>query len=173
MKKFLILPLLTFVLTLAAAPLAAEPLDVGDDAPDVTTVDQNGDTVDLGEELAKGIALVYFYPKADTPGCTKQACNLRDEFEAVTDAGIRVFGVSADTSEDQLAFAEKYEIPFTLLADSEGEVISAFGVPTLNAKGFPARQSFLVKDGTIIWRDLKAAPTRQARDAIDAAKEHG
>lgn len=156
-------------LSLVASPLFAEPLEVGADAPKVQTVDQKGNPVDLGKELANGLTLVYFYPKADTPGCTKQACNLRDAFEDVKKAGIKVFGVSADTSEDQLAFAEKFQIPFTLLADKKGEVIAAFGVPA-NEKGFAARQSFLIKDGKVIWRDLKATPTTQAQDAIAAAK---
>lgn len=149
--------------------LHAEPLDVGDDAPDLKTVDQNGKEVDLGEVLSEGTTLVYFYPKADTPGCTKQACNLRDQFTAVTDAGIAVYGVSADTPEDQKAFQEKYNLPFTLLADKEGEVIDAFGVPK-SAKGFSSRQSFLIRNGKVIWRDLKAAPATQAEDAIEAAK---
>lgn len=148
----------------------AEPLDAGDEVPGVVTTDQNGEEVDLGKELSEGISLVYFYPKADTPGCTKQACNLRDAFEEVSDAGIQVFGVSADTASDQLAFAEKFDIPFTLLADEKGEVIAAFGVPTINDRGFPARQSFLVKGGKVVWRDLEAKPTQQAQDAIAAAK---
>lgn len=159
-------------LSLTLAPLCAEPLAEGADAPKVKTVDQKGNPVDLGEELSKGISLVYFYPKADTPGCTKQACNLRDAFEEVTKAGIKVFGVSADTAEDQMAFTEKYQLPFTLLADKKGEVIAAFGVPA-NEKGFASRQSFLIKDGKVIWRDLKANPTTQAQDAITAAKEKG
>lgn len=159
-------------LTLLVSPLSADPLEVGADAPKVKTEDQKGKPVDLGEELAEGLSLVYFYPKADTPGCTRQACNLRDAFEEVTKAGIKVFGVSADTAEDQLAFAEKFEIPFTLLADKKGEVIAAFGVPA-NPKGFPARQSFLVKDGKVIWRDLSAKPDTQAQDAIAAAKAAG
>lgn len=161
--------LLATALPFLASSLLAEPLEVGADAPKVQTVDQKGNPVDLGKELASGISLVYFYPKADTPGCTKQACNLRDAFEEVTKAGIKVFGVSADTVEDQLAFAEKYELPFTLLADKKGEVIAAFGVPA-NDRGFASRQSFLIKDGKVIWRDLKAAPTTQAQDAIAAAK---
>lgn len=168
-------PILTAIAALGFClvyPLHAEPLKVGDDAPQVKTVDQNGDEVDLGKELSEGISLVYFYPKADTPGCTKQACNLRDAFEDVTDAGIKVFGASADSSDDQLAFAKKYDLPFTLLADKDGKVISAFGVPTLNDKGFAARQSFLVKDGKIIWHDAKANPVTQAQDAIEAAKEN-
>jgi peroxiredoxin Q/BCP len=167
----------SILLTLAAFTLhasfaKAEPLEVGADAPKLQTVDQKGNPVDLGKELASGITLVYFYPKADTPGCTKQACNLRDAFEEVTKAGIKVYGVSADTPADQLAFAEKFQIPFTLLADKKGEVIAAFGVPA-NPKGFASRQSFLVKDGKVIWRDLKANPTSQAQDAIAAAKANG
>lgn len=158
-----------FASALLASPCFAEPLAVGDEAPKVKTLDQKGKPVDLGEELSSGISLVYFYPKADTPGCTKQACNLRDAFEEVKAAGIKVFGVSADTPEDQLAFAEKFELPFTLLADKKGEVIAAFGVPT-NDRGFSARQSFLIKDGKVVWRDLKANPTTQAQDAIAAAK---
>ena len=163
---------LSFALILSAVftvgTLRAEPLKVGDAAPQVKTIDQDGKTVDLGKELKKGITLVYFYPKADTPGCTKQACNLRDAFEEVTKAGIKVFGVSADTSKDQKHFAGKFSLPFTLLADKKGEVIKAFGVPT-NPRGMAARQSFLVKDGKIIWRDLKAKPVTQAQDAMAAA----
>ena len=149
--------------------LKAEPLNVGDAAPAVTSVDQNGKSVDLGKSLAKGTSLVYFYPKADTPGCTKQACNLRDEFEAVTQAGIAVYGVSADSVKDQKAFQEKYQLPFTLLADEDATVIKAFGVPNRLGK-FPSRQSFLIKDGKIVWRDLNATPASQAKDAIAAAK---
>ena len=106
--------ILPYFLSLAALGLfspvlsLAAPLEVGADAPTVKTVDQKGNSVDLGKELSEGISLVYFYPKADTPGCTKQACNLRDAFEDVKKAGIKVFGVSADTPEAQLAFAEKF-----------------------------------------------------------------
>lgn len=167
----------TFFTTLAAfaaftLAIQAEPLEVGVEAPDLESTDQDGKKVDLGEEFGEGFSLVYFYPKADTPGCTKQACNLRDAFADVTDAGIKVFGVSADTAEDQKKFAEKYQLPFTLLADKEGDLIKAFGVPT-NPKGFASRQTFLIKDGKVIWRDLKATPTSQAEDALKAAKENG
>lgn len=169
MKTLHSLLTLTALLGLSTAVSQAEPLNVGDAAPQLKTVDQNGKEVDLAKELASGTSLVYFYPKADTPGCTKQACNLRDEFEAVKAAGIKVFGVSADTAEDQKKFADKYTLPFTLLADKSGAVIKAFGVPT-NDRGFSARQSFLVRDGKIVWRNLKSNPTTQAQDAIAAAK---
>lgn len=169
--------LTTFLTTLSVIAISpfvlhAEPLEVGDKAPTIKTVDQDGEEVDLGKEFSEGITLIYFYPKAHTGGCTKQACNLRDAFSDVKKAGIKVFGVSADQTVDQKSFAEKFKLPFKLLADTEGEVIKGFGVPT-NQKGFPSRQSFLVKDGKIIWRDLKATPTTQAEDAIAAASEHG
>lgn len=169
MKSLTSLLSLATVFAISLSGVFAEPLNVGDAAPQLKTTDQNGKEVELAKELATGTSLVYFYPKADTPGCTKQACNLRDEFEAVKAAGIKVFGVSADTAADQKAFADKYTLPFTLLADKSGEVIKAFGVPT-NPKGFASRQSFLVRDGKVIWRDLKANPTTQAKDAIAAAK---
>ena len=143
-------------------------LEAGDTLPDVNLVDIDGAAFSLARYKGKPL-IVYFYPKADTPGCTKQACNLRDEFEAVKAAGIKVFGVSADTEEDQKKFEEKYQLPFTLLADNKGEVIKAFGVPTKGA-GFASRQSFLIRDGKVIWVDLKATPTTQAQDAIAAAK---
>ncbi|MCB1077019.1 MAG: peroxiredoxin [Verrucomicrobiae bacterium] len=169
MKSIQTLITLSATLGLAVSIASAEPLNVGDAAPKLKSVDQNGKEVDLGKELASGTSLVYFYPKADTPGCTKQACNLRDEFEAVKAAGIKVFGVSADTSEDQKKFEEKYTLPFTPVADKAGEVIKDFGGPQSD-RGFASRQSFLVRDGKIIWRDLKANPTTQAQDAIAAAK---
>lgn len=148
----------------------AEPLAVGAAAPTLKSVDQNGKEVDLGTALSSGTTLVYFYPKADTPGCTTQACNLRDEFEAVKAAGIKVIGVSADTVEAQKKFEEKHSLPFTLLADKDGAVIKAFGVPTIMGTSLASRQSFLVKEGKIVWRELKATPKTQAKDAIAAAK---
>ena len=104
----------TIIIVLLAAfifvpSLMAIPLEVGATAPTVKSIDENGKAIDLGEELKTGITLVYFYPKADTPGCTKQACNLRDEFASVTQAGIKVFGVSNDTPEAQKAFKEKFK----------------------------------------------------------------
>ncbi|MFP4352597.1 MAG: peroxiredoxin [Puniceicoccaceae bacterium] len=146
----------------------AAPLAVGAPAPDPTVTDSDGGSLDLGEVYAAGPTLVYFYPKADTPGCTTQACDLRDSFESLTEAGLQVVGVSADKVSSQAAFKEKYSLPFTLVADPGGKLIEAFGVPT--RVGFASRQSFLVVDGTIAWRDLKAAPKTQAADALAALK---
>jgi len=129
------------------APAGALP--VGAAAPRVVAPDQNGAPVDLANVYAKGPTLVYFYPKADTPGCTAQACSLRDAFPDFTGAGIQVIGVSGDTVEGQKKFAEKYRLPFVLLADSDGAVAKAFGVPAV--MNIPKRQSFLVVDGKIAW----------------------
>ncbi|MBU6300557.1 MAG: peroxiredoxin [Verrucomicrobia bacterium] len=150
----------------------AEPLQPGADAPALKVADQTGKEIDLGAEFKSGVTLVYFYPKADTPGCTKQACNIRDQKKLLEEAGIKVFGVSADTVEAQKAFSDKFTLPFPLLADKEGKVIAAFGVPA-NERGFAQRQSFLVKNGKVIWHQPKANPVTQAEDAIAALKANG
>ncbi len=152
--------------------LHAEPLQPGAPAPSLKTLDHLGNEIDLGAAFKEGVSLVYFYPKADTPGCTKQACNIRDQKALLQEAGIKVYGVSADTVDDQKKFADKFELPFPLLADKEGKVIAAFGVPA-NERGLAARQSFLIKDGKVIWHQPKANPMTQAEDAIAALKANG
>lgn len=146
----------------------ASTLEVGGDAPRVKSVDQDGQEVDLGAAYDKGVTLVYFYPKADTPGCTKQACSLRDAYQAIQDKGIQVFGVSTDKPEAQKKFKEKYELPFTLLADYEKNVMKAFGMPETARRA--RRQAFLVKDGKIAWLDLKASTAEQAKDVLEVVE---
>jgi peroxiredoxin Q/BCP len=108
----------------------AEPLAVGAPAPQISAVDQDGKTVNFKDVYAKGPTLVYFYPKSDTPGCTKQACSLRDDWSGLQAKGIQVLGVSGDKPEAQKKFQEKYKLPFTIIADSDSKVAEAFGVPT-------------------------------------------
>ncbi len=143
---------------------AGNALEVGEAVPDVTGTNQQAKPVVLKEVAATGYTLVYFYPKADTGGCTAQACSLRDAYEELKSAGVRVFGVSTDTTESQLKFQEKYNLPFELLADPDGKVVDAFGVPRL--KGYAARQAYLFKDGKLVWRDLKASTAKQAEDVL-------
>jgi peroxiredoxin Q/BCP len=149
---------------------SADPLDVGAKAPDIAAMNQDGTEVKLSEVYSKGLTLVYFYPKADTTGCTAQACNLRDAFEDLTKKGIQVIGVSADKVDAQKAFKGKYNLPFTLIADPDHKVIEAFGVPLIPQKSVAQRQSFLIKDGVIVWRDLKAVPKQQAQDVMKAVE---
>lgn len=143
-----------------------EPLQVGAAAPEVSALDQDGKTVNLKDVYAKGPTLVYFYPKAMTGGCTKQACSLRDNWEALKAKGIQVLGVSGDTPEKQKEFINKENLPFTLIADPDSKVADAFGVPH---KGpIPARQSFLVKEGKIAWTMPKASTEGHAKDVLEA-----
>lgn len=153
------------VLTLGAFA-QAEPLAVGAPAPEVSAVDQDGKTVNLKDVYAKGPTLVYFYPKSDTPGCTKQACSLRDDWSALQAKGIQVLGVSGDKVEAQKKFQEKYKLPFPILSDKESKVAEAFGVPT--TLGISKRQSFLIKDGKIAWVMPKASTETHAKDVLAA-----
>ena len=160
--------LLAAALTLIGINLHAEPLAVGTAAPEITAPDENGAATKFSDLYKKSdLTLVYFYPKADTGGCTAQACSLRDAIVDLKDIGVTVVGVSHDTPAAQLAFKKKYDLPFTLIADSDGKVIEAFGVPTYPL-GFAHRQSFLVKDGKIVWRSLDAQTKTHAQEVKDA-----
>ena len=148
---------------------AGKPLEVGDAAPDAVSRDEQGNEVRLADFYGDGFTLVYFYPKADTPGCTAQACSLRDDFAPLQARGLRVVGVSADGPRAQLRFKEKYRLPFVLLADRERIVAKAFGVPLM--LGMTRRQSFLIQGGRIVWRDLSASTRAQARDVLKALEK--
>lgn len=156
--------LATLTILSLTANLKAQAMKLGDDIPEVTTINEEGQTLNLHESASKGLTLIYFYPKADTPGCTAQACSLRDAYEAITDAGVTVYGVSTDKPEKQKAFKEKYDLPFTLIADHKKEVVKAFGVSTI--MGFADRQAYLFNDGTLIWLDTNASTKKQADDVL-------
>jgi peroxiredoxin Q/BCP len=102
-------------------------LIVGDKAPDFSGKDQNGNTIQRSDYNGKKIA-IYFYPKDNTPGCTVQACNLRDNDAALTKAGVQIIGVSADSSASHTKFIEKFSLPFPLIADEDKTIIQQFGV---------------------------------------------
>jgi peroxiredoxin Q/BCP len=102
-------------------------LKEGSQAPPFTLQDSEGETHSLGDYQGKTIVL-YFYPKDDTPGCTKEACSFRDHYSAFKDAGVEIIGVSPDTVASHQKFSEKYELPFTLLADPEHVICEAYEV---------------------------------------------
>ncbi len=102
-------------------------LKAGDKAPDFQAEDQDGNIIKLSDYEGKKLVL-FFYPKASTPGCTAQACNLRDNWQTFQGKGYEILGVSADSGKRQQKFKEKYELPFPLLADENKEVIHAYGV---------------------------------------------
>lgn len=143
-----------------------KPLAVGATAPQITAADQNGAPIELGTIYRWGLTLVYFYPKADTPGCTAQGCSLRDAFEGLAQDGLSIVGVSRDRPEAQKKFRDKYRLPYPLVADFDGRVARAFGVPTI--LGFAWRQSFLIRDGIIVWTSPNAKTTRHAEEVREA-----
>ena len=102
-------------------------LKIGDKAPDFEAKDQLGNTIKLNDYKGKKLVL-FFYPKASTPGCTAEACNLRDNYPTLLEKGYTVLGVSADSAKKQQNFIEKNDLPFPLLADENKEVINAYGV---------------------------------------------
>jgi len=128
---------------------AAQP-QIGMKAPAFEAVDQDGRTVRLADYLCKSNVVLYFYPKDDTPGCTREACSLRDGYQAIQAAGAVVLGVSADSVGRHADFAKKHQLPFSLLADPGGvELIKPYGVwvPVI---GIASRVTFIIdKSGTI------------------------
>jgi len=102
-------------------------LKVGDKAPDFKGITTEGKEISLNDYKGKKIVL-YFYPKDNTPGCTAQACNLRDHYQLLLDQGYVVIGVSADSQKSHLKFTEKYKLPFPLISDTEKEIIFKYGV---------------------------------------------
>jgi peroxiredoxin Q/BCP len=152
MKHNLLLITLTTALLLAAAPaMAGDSPDVGSPAPDFRLQDQNGDWHALADYRGQWLT-VYFYPKNDTPGCTTEACNFRDNIYAFRAIGANVVGVSVDDVASHKAFAEKHRLPFILLADTEGEMAKAYGVlRDWKLLQIAARESFIVNpDGVIV-----------------------
>jgi peroxiredoxin Q/BCP len=140
-------------------------IKLGDLLPKVTAPDQDGKPVNLAEEGKTGYTLVYFYPKAMTPGCTAQACSLRDSYTELQQKGVKIFGVSLDSVETQKKFKDQDRLPFELLSDEDKRVTSAFGVPLIK-DSFATRQAYLFKDGKLVWMDTKASTDKQAQDLL-------
>ena len=135
-------------------------------APAVSGINQDGATVNFADVYKKGPTVVFFYPKADTPGCTKQACSLRDAFADLGKEGVQVLGVSFDKPEAQKCFKDKFTLPYDLIADPEGKIVAAFKVEKM-ARGLLSlakRSCFLVKDGKVVWQDYQASTDQQAAD---------
>jgi len=147
------IPLLVTALVGALSLLdvsAAEAPKVGDKAPVVSGKDQDGKNWNLADEVGKKVVLLYFYPKDDTPGCTKEACGLRDRVSDLKKDGVEVIGVSFDSGESHKAFIAKHNLNFPLLADTDGKIADAYGarIPNNNRA---RRVSFLIGlDGKIV-----------------------
>ena len=156
-KSIATLMALTTAVALAQTPRAATP-KVGDKAPLVSGKNQEDKTWNLADSVGKKIVLLYFYPKDDTPGCTKEACGLRDRMEDLKKDNVEVVGVSFDSTESHQKFIEKHKLNFALLADTDGKIADAYGVRAAG-KNVARRVSFL------IGLDGKIAHVTDAREA--------
>ena len=155
---------LVMIFSLITSFLLANSLKLGSPAPQLNVLTDKGIKIDLGEALSAGTSLVFFYPKAMTPGCVKQACSLRDGWDELQARDVKIFGVSKDTVKTQAQFRDKYTLPFTLLADTDSKIADAFCRPM-------TRQAYLFKDGILVWRDLMAATSKQATEVLAALNE--
>ena len=151
-------------------------LKEGDKAPDFTTTDQNGNTVKLSDLKGKRVVL-YFYPKDDTPGCTKEACSFRDADDIYRAKGITVYGVSTDTEKSHQKFISKFQLPFDLLADTDKSIVEAYGVwgeKSMYGKKYMGtfRKTFLIdQDGKIVRIFAKVNVSAHADEVLEAFGE--
>ena len=145
-------------------------LGKGDKAPDFKGVDQNGNEVSLSDYKGKKVIL-YFYPKDNTPGCTNEALNLRDNYEFWTGKGYEIIGISPDSVASHKKFAEKHNLPFTLIADPDKEIIKAYGawgLKMLYGKEYEGllRTTYVIDENGIIEEVFKKVKTKEHTEQI-------
>lgn len=136
----------------------------GQKAPDFTANDQDGNMVSLSDFKGKKVVL-YFYPKDDTPGCTAEACDFRDNYQGLTQQGIVILGVSVDDEKSHQKFISKHSLPFTLLADTDKKIVEAYGVwveKNMYGKKYMgiARRTFLIDEQGIITHIIDKVDTK-------------
>jgi len=145
-------------------------LKEGDKAPDFTANDQNGKAVSLSDFKGKNIIL-YFYPKDDTPGCTAEACDFRDNYQSMLSKGFQVIGVSTDDEKSHKKFETKYNLPFSLIADTDKSINEAYGVwveKNMYGKKYmgTARKTFLIDAGGNITKIIDKVDTKAASQQV-------
>ncbi len=145
-------------------------LQAGDKVPNFTSTDQDGNSVSLSDYSGKKL-VVFFYPKADTPGCTAEGCNLRDNYAELQKEGYSILGVSADNEKKQKKFKEKYNLPYPLLADDTKEIINVFGV--WGPKQFMGRKfdgihriTFIIDEKGVVERVIDKVKTKDHTSQI-------
>ena len=174
MKRFISIMSAAALLLIGTSSLA-EQVQIGEPAPDFELKDQSGQLHSIEDYRGQWVAL-YFYPKDDTPGCTKQACNLRDHYQSLLDAGIVVLGVSPDDVASHEKFAGKYELPFPLIADPEHAILEAYGVwgeKNLYGRKYMGvkRITFLIDEEGVIRHVFKRPKVQEHTAEIMAAFE--
>ncbi len=145
-------------------------LQEGSKAPAFTAKDQNGDLITLGQFQGKKVIL-YFYPKDNTPGCTAEACDFRDNYQGLITKGIDVLGVSVDDEKSHQKFITKYDLPFTLLADTDHTIVEAYGVwaeKNMYGKKYMGinRTTFIINEEGIIAHIIKKVDTKNSTGQV-------
>lgn len=126
-------------------------VEVGSNVPEFSLPDQNGRAFNISSILRKKNIVLYFYPKDDSPGCTKEACSFRDQYEIFKEIGAEIIGISSDDVESHKKFADKYRLPYTLLSDGKNEVRRLFGVPSNLLGLIPGRVTYVINtEGKVI-----------------------
>lgn len=153
--------------------IAMKKIEIGNSIPAFTLNDQNGNAFDINEVVGKKNLVIYFYPKDDSPGCTKEACYFRDQFEVFRDVDALIIGISGQSVESHKKFAEKYRLTYTLLSDEGNEVRKLFGVPTNFFGLLPGRVTYIIdKTGKVIYIfDSQVQATQHVDEAIRILKE--
>jgi peroxiredoxin Q/BCP len=169
MKSIILLFSLFFILC-AMNSFSQSKLSVGDKAPDFTAKDQDGKQITLSAYKGKKVIL-YFYPKDQTPGCTQEACNLRDNMDALTSDGYEVLGVSTDDEASHKEFQQKYNLPFSLVADTDKSINQKYGVwveKERDGKKFmgTARTTFLIDEKGLITNIIDKVDTKEHASQI-------
>ena len=142
----------------------------GDIIPDLTLKNQENKDVRLRDLIGKNSMVIYFYPKDDTPGCTREACSFRDQYEDFEEARAKVFGISQDSVESHKRFSERYHLSFQLLSDKGGKAEKAFGVPRRLFGLLPGRVTFIFNiEGKLIHTfNSSIQPTKHIHESIKA-----
>jgi peroxiredoxin Q/BCP len=148
-------------------------IKIGDNCPSFTLQDQDGKLCDINALIGEKNLIIYFYPKDDTPGCTKEACMFRDSYEEFKDLGCEVIGISSDSISSHKSFAQKHRLSFTLLADTSGKVRKQFGVPGNLFGLIPGRVTYIIdKQGVVrgIFNSL-LDPAGHLKSAFETVKK--
>ncbi|WP_454803899.1 thioredoxin-dependent thiol peroxidase [Mucilaginibacter phyllosphaerae] len=145
-------------------------LQKGEKAPDFTANDQNGNPVSLSDYKGKNVIL-YFYPKDDTPGCTAESCSFRDNYQSLLSKGFDVIGVSVDDEKSHKKFESKYQLPFTLIADTDHSIVEAYGVwveKNMYGKKYmgTARTTFIINGDGLIEQVIAKVDTKNSSQQV-------
>ena len=180
--KKIFLPLLLIVFAIAInipafyvfSQQQSSEIKVGSKVPEFALRDQNGKEFDLKNVIGLKNLVIYFYPKDDTPGCTKEACSFRDQYEKFIEADAMVIGISSQSIDSHKKFADKYKLPFTLLSDSANIVRKLFGVQTNENGNIPGRVTFVIdKTGIIIFTfNSLTQPLKHVEEALQILKNN-